>query len=87
MDIKSPLVGCIFIVDKKKNTPAEVKMNDQLEKVSLRELLDRCITTPGHGDNVLTIDWSDEPLGKEFYEYPKLKTGITERTLSRHETR
>ena len=30
-------------------------MNDQLEKVSLRELLDKCITTPGYGDNVLTI--------------------------------
>ena len=59
-------------------------MNDQLEKVSLRELLDRCITTPGYGDNVLTIDWSDEPLGKEFYECKKLKTGVTERTLCEH---
>ena len=59
-------------------------MNDHLKKVSLRELLDRCITTPGHGDNVLTIDWSDEPPGKEFYECKKLKTGVTERTLREH---
>jgi hypothetical protein len=59
-------------------------MNDQFEKVSLCELLDRCITTPGYGDNVLTIDWSDEPQGKEFYECCKLKTGVTERTLREH---
>ena len=59
-------------------------MNDQLEKVSLCELLDRCITTPGYGDNVLTIDWSDKAQGKEFYECCKLKTGVTERTLREH---
>ena len=67
MDIKSPLVGCIFIVDKKKNTPAEVKMNDKLEKFSLRELLDKCITTPGHGDNVLTISDFIVQSGIEFH--------------------
>ena len=59
-------------------------MNDQFEKVFLCELLDRCITTPGYGDNVLTIDWSDKPQGKEFYECCKLKTGVTERTLYEH---
>ena len=55
-----------------KNTLAEGTMNDQLKKISLKELFDRCVTTPGHGDNVLTIDWSDEPQGKEFYECQKL---------------
>ena len=43
-------------------------MNDQLKKISPKELFDRCVTTPGYGDNVLTIDWSDKPQGKEFYE-------------------
>ena len=59
-------------------------MNDQLKKNSLKELFDRCVTTPGYGDNVLTIDWSDKPQGKEFYECCKLKTGVTERTLREH---
>ena len=59
-------------------------MNDQLKKISLKELFDRCVTTPGYGDNVLTIDWSDEPQGKESYECCKLKTGVTERTLHEH---
>ena len=59
-------------------------MNDQLKKISLNELFDRCVTTPGYGDNVLTIDWSDKPQGKEFYECCKLKTGVTEKTLCEH---